>query len=58
MIMNQQQRSQQETVDILRSLSNHRNVELRDPAEQLVTAAGPVTPHVNHWPAAGRDRCD
>lgn len=48
MIMNQQQCSQQEAVDILRALSNHRNVKLRELAEQMVTAAGPVTPHFNY----------
>ncbi|MGQ1795858.1 GAF and ANTAR domain-containing protein [Kocuria oceani] len=48
MIMNQQQCSQQDAVDTLRSLSNHRNVKLRDLAEQMVTAAGPVTPHFNY----------
>lgn len=48
MIMNQHQCGQQEAFDTLRSLSNHRNVKVRELAEQMVTAAGPVAPHFNY----------
>lgn len=48
MIMNQQRCGQQEAFDTLRALSNHRNIKVRELAEQMVTAAGPVIAHFNY----------